>query len=180
MPASPTAPVRWLDFSGAPPMLILRRLAHAWRGVTDPETGESRDLDIEHPVTDYDRACTAAWPGKGLLQFQETQVLVLYTEFDAHTWDSARQIIACGSWLPRDEELRRANWGDPIEWRVDDADLLLMNSAADGAVGLRDEDFMSVHLLPGYYTVEYSPIEAEFVGCFHRFTSAGATCSRQN
>jgi len=150
-------------------MLIPRRLASRWRGTTGPSTGEYRALDIDHPVTDYDRACAVAWPGRSLLQFMEAQALVLYTEFDAHTWDSARQIVACGGWLPSDEELRRASWTDPIAWRIEESDLLLMNSAADGTQGFLGDDFMALQLAAGNYTVEYSYIEAEYVGYFHRF-----------
>ncbi len=101
----------------------------------------------------------------------DAQALVLYAESDAHTWDSARQIVACGGWLPSDDELRRASWADPIEWRCEESDLLLMNSAADGTKGLLDDDFMPLQLASGIYTVECSQIEAEYVGYFHRFRS---------
>jgi Immunity protein 21 len=163
---SPNIP--WLDFSGAPPMLIPRRLATLWRGATDPSTNEFRELDMDNPVTDYDRACAVAWPGKSVLQFRDVQVLVLDTESDWHTWDGVRQIVACCRWLPSDDVLRQAIWTDRIEWHSNDSDLLLMNSAADGARGLLDGDFMPVQLPSGIYTVEFSHIEAELVGQFHR------------
>lgn len=51
----------WLDFSGAPPLLIPQQLARHWRGRTDPSTGDYRECDADNPVTDYDRACAAAW-----------------------------------------------------------------------------------------------------------------------
>src|SRR5262245_52084851 len=102
-----TSQGRWLDFSGAPPMLIPRRLSGLWRGGIDPATGKYRELNTAHPVTDYDRACAVSWPGKSLLEFMGTQILILYTEFDDHTWDSARRIVACGGWLPSDDELRQ-------------------------------------------------------------------------
>lgn len=129
--ATPTAPDRWLDFSGAPPMLIPCSLVHHWRGGTDPATGEYRRFDPETPVTDYDRACAAAWPGRSILEVMGAQVLVLYTEFDWHTWDSRRQIVACGGWLPTDDDLQSATWSDAIHWRAEQTDYFLMNSAAD-------------------------------------------------
>jgi hypothetical protein len=43
-----------------------------------------------------------------------------------------------------------------------------MNSAADGQ-DLRDEDYLQLQLTPGKYAVDYCDIEAESVGCFHRF-----------
>jgi hypothetical protein len=170
---SPTSQVRWLDFSGAPPMLIPRRLAEHWRGGTDPSTGEYRELDQQNPVTDYDRACAAAWPGRSIIEFRGAQVLVLYTEYDQHTWDSTRLIVACGGWLPSDHELRGATWSDPIRWPAEHTDYLLMNSAADASAGLVEDEFMSVRLASGVYTIEYADITSEYVGIFHRFVRDG-------
>lgn len=150
-------------------MLIPRVLASSWRGTTDPATGEYRECDAQNPVTDYDRACAVAWPGRSILEIMGTQVLILYTEFDRHTWDSRRQILACGGWLPSDEQLRGATWSDPIRWRAEHTDYLLMNSAADASDYLRDDEFMSVQLQSGIYTIDYSDIASEYVGCFHRF-----------
>lgn len=164
--------VRWLDFSGAPPLLIPRVVADLWRGVTDIATGDYRDLDRDNPVTDYDRACAAVWPGTSAINFMGTKPLVLHTEFDLHTWDGARQIVACGGCIPSDEELRQASWTKPIRWRAEHSDYLLMNSAFDAVLGLRDEDFMPVVLAPGDYSVDYCDIESEYVGGFHRFTRA--------
>lgn len=167
--ATPTVPDRWLDFSGAPPMLIPCSLVHHWRGGTDPATGEYRRFDPETPVTDYDRACAAAWPGRSILEVMGAQVLVLFTEFDWHTWDSRRQIVACGGWLPTDDDLQSATWSDAIHWRAEQTDYFLMNSAADAKEGLSNDDFMPVRLSPGTYTIVYSDIASEYVGCFHRF-----------
>jgi hypothetical protein len=97
------------------------------------------------------------------------QVLVLYTEFDQHTWDSTRHILACGGWLPSDDELRQATWTNPIRWRAEHTDYLLMNSAADGSDHLENDEFMVIQLRPGIYTIEYSDITSGNVGCFHRF-----------
>ena len=177
MTTSSTPQVRWLDFSGAPPMLIPRSLARSWRGTTDPTTGEFRQFDRQNPVTDYDRAVAAAWPGRSILEFMGARLLVLYSEYDQHTWDSSRLILACGGWLPSDEVLRQAPWTDPVCWRAEHTDYLLMNSAADAAHDLRDDDFMPVRLSPGIYTVEYSDIASEFVGCFHRFIRDGHAAS---
>ena len=159
----------WLDFSGAPPMLIPQRLAKFWRGTTNPATGEYRQYNQEDPVTDYDRAGAAAWPGRSILEFHGSQVLVLYSEYDRHTWDAKREILACGGWLPTDEELRRAKWTDPIRWRAEETEYYLMNSAQDAAEDLPEDEYMPVKLRPGIYTVEYSDISSEYAGCFHRF-----------
>ena len=159
----------WLDFSGAPPVLIPQSLAPFWRGTTNPATGNYSELNTDQSVTDYDRACAVAWPGRSVLDFMGSTVLVLYTEFDLHTWDPEKRIVACGGWLPPDDELRRANWTDRVHWQTQETNLWLLNSAVDAELGLSDDDYLPVHLEAGSYTIEYSDIEAESVGCFHRF-----------
>jgi hypothetical protein len=169
---SPTPQVRWLDFSGAPPMLIPQSLAGSWRGTTDPATGHYREVDTTNPVTDYDRACSAAWPGRSILDFNGVSILILYSEYDQHSWDASRQILACGGWFPSDDGVRHATWTDAIRWRAEHTDYLLMNSAADATAGLLDDDFMPVRLPSGLYAIEYADITSDYVGCFHRFIRA--------
>jgi len=167
---------RWLDFSGAPPLLIPARLARQWRGAINPADGDYSDLNVDAPVSDYDRACAAAWPGRGILPIADSSALVLYTEYDEHTWDASRRLVACGSWLPTEAELSAAEWSDPLTWDVRDTDFLLINSAADGASGLLADEFMEVRLTPGTYIVEYAALESTYIGCFHRFrqTASGS------
>lgn len=117
-----TSQERWLDFSGAPPMLIPWSLAEYWRGTTDPATGKYREFDKDNPVTDYDRASAAAWPGRSILEFRGVPILILYTENDQHGWDARRQILACGGWFSSQDEVRRATWTDPIRWRSEHTD----------------------------------------------------------
>jgi hypothetical protein len=169
MPSSDRSEVRWLDFSGAPPMLIPRSLSGYWRGTTDPATGEYSELNTDNPITDYDRACAVAWPGKSLLEFRGTPILILYSEYDRHTWDNSRQMLACGGCFPSDDELRSTTWTDQILWRAEHTDYFLMNSAADATAGLRDDEFIPVRLTSGIYKIDFSHITSEFMGCFHRF-----------
>jgi hypothetical protein len=161
---------RWLDFSGAPPLLIPARLVSQWRGGVDPATGRYSDLNAKTPLTDYDRACAAAWPGRGVLPIGDATALVLYTEYDEHTWWAPQNVVACGSWLPSEAELAAALWEDALTWQVQDTNFLLINSAADGAETLRTDDYMEVRLAPGEYTVEYAALESTYVGCFHRLS----------
>jgi hypothetical protein len=169
----------WLDFSGAPPLLIPKRLVARWHGATDPATGRHFDLNTKAPVTDYDRACAAAWPGRGALRVGDSFALALYTEFDEHTWDAGRRMIAGGSWLPTDNELAGAAWSNPFSWRIADTEFVLMNSAANGSRGLRPEEFMELRLASGNYIVEYADLEATRVGCFHRFNLAAEAPSER-
>jgi len=62
------------------------------------------------------RDCATAWPGRGSLALGDASALVLYTEYDEHTWDSERGIVACGSWLPTPQMLANASWTDPFHW----------------------------------------------------------------
>lgn len=150
-------------------MLIPQSLAKYWHGTTDPATSEYREFDKDNPVTDYDRACAAAWPGRSVLEFRGTPLLILYSEYDWHSWDASRQILACGGWFPSDAEVRGAEWTDPIRWRAKHTDYLLMNSAADAGAGLLDDEFMPVRLFSGTYTIEYANIISKYLGIFHRF-----------
>lgn len=169
MSTSPTSSVPWLDFSGAPPMLIPQSLAEHWGGTTDPATGEHREFDPDNPVTDYDRACAASWPGRSILEFRGVPVLVFYSELSWHSWDSHRLILACGGWFPSEDEIRRAAWTNPIRWRAEHTDYFLMNSAADAQAGLFEGEFMPIRLPSGLYTIEYADIESAQAGSFHRF-----------
>jgi len=152
-------------------MLIPQSLATRWRGTTNPVTGAYSDLNTDQPITDYDRACTVAWPGRSVLDFMGSSVLVLYTEFDWHAWDTENRIVACGGWLPSYEQLRQATWTDRIQWQTQETNFLLMNSAVDAQHGLRDDDYLPVRFAPGTYAVDYCDIEGDAVGCFHRFVS---------
>jgi hypothetical protein len=162
--------ITWLDFSGAPPLLIPRRLAPVWNGTIDTSTGRHAELDARNPKTDYDRACAAAWPGRGVLAVGDGSALALYSESDQHGWAADESVVACGGWLPDPAQLRRAEWRDPLLWRTPDSDFLLMNAAASGAVDLQSGEATVVLLQPGTYRIEFAAVEAEYFGCFHRFT----------
>ncbi len=159
----------WLDFSGAPPLLIPAALVPLWRGCIDRSTDVYRDLDTKNPTTDYDHACAAAWPGRGLIAVGDSTALALYSEWDEVAWDPSAKIVACGSWWPNMEQLSSATWGDPLRWNNTHTEYLLMNSAADGSVELRADDYFKIQLPLGACTLEYAQIEDKFIGGFHRF-----------
>jgi hypothetical protein len=160
----------WLDFSGAPAMLIPAALVSLWRGAIDPATESYSDLNSKEPKTDYDRACAAAWPGRGELRLRQSSALVLYSEYDEHAWMAEEHVVASGSWFPTPEQIRLAKWTDGFDWKADFEQYLLLNSAADGKNDLRHDDCAPVNLQRGSYLVEFAFIEAEFVGCFTRLT----------
>lgn len=161
--------LRWLDFSGAPPLLIPRRRIAEWCGPIDPQTAVYRDLNESDPVTDYDRACAAAWPGRGSLPVGDSFALALYTEYDVVAWHPSLQLIACGGWIPTSTQLLDAAWTDYCEWTCADGDLILLNSAADGRKPLRSADSCPVCLQSAIFNVQQAALEADRVGLFYRF-----------
>jgi len=158
-------------------LLIPRSLAPLWHGCIDPQSGAHMPLNTAEPLTDYDRACASAWPGRGVLTLGHGSALVLYTEFDLHAWDDANHTLACGGWLPAAAQLDGAPWSDPFLWTVVDSDVVLINSAQTGFVAMQTDAYIPVHLVPGTYRVEYVDLEADSVGCFHRFTATAAKMS---
>ena len=43
---------RWIDLSGAPPLLIPEKAVSLWRGIVDSKTGQFSELNPENPLTD--------------------------------------------------------------------------------------------------------------------------------
>lgn len=160
---------QWLNFAGAPPLLIPAPLTHLWNGAFDPETEQFFEPDEKNPRTDYDRACIAAWPGRGAVPVGDDTALVLFSEHDQHTWDAARGLLACGGWLPTDDELNAMQWKQPIEWVATGSEYLLMNPVACGSFGLNENDCLEVRLQPGRYRIEFAMQQGQRPGCFHRF-----------
>jgi hypothetical protein len=161
---------QWLDFSGAPAILIPAALIGLWRGAIDPATESYSDLNSKAPKTDYDRACAAAWPGRGEIRLAQSSALAIYSEYDEHAWMAKESVVASGSWLPTPAQIRLAKWTDAFDWKADFEEYLLLNSAADGKSGLLADDYAVVKLERGIYLVEFAFIEAEHVGCFTRLT----------
>lgn len=154
-------------------MLIPAALVGLWRGAIDPTTESYSDLNSKEPKTDYDRACSAAWPGRGELRLGQSSALVFYSEYDEHAWMAKENVVASGSWFPTTEQLRVANWTDSFVWHAEFEEYLLLNSATDGKCDLHPDDFTLVSLKPGTYLVEFAFIEAEYVGCFTRLMHQG-------
>jgi hypothetical protein len=161
--------VRWVDYSGAAPILLPERLLPYWRGFYLPTVpGDDcpdlelpdgayticTDFDFDHPKTDYDRACSLG----GIRAAQTLPVgpghgLVLATEFDALTWWPDRLMVVNGWSLPQPDLLERVAWSDECAWRVAETDFVLMNACDHGGKVDREQSF-SVRLEPGEYAVE--------------------------
>ena len=155
-------------------MLIPATLVGLWRGAIDPASESYSSLNSAEPKTDYDRACVAAWPGRGEVRLGDSSALVLYSGYDEHAWMANEGVIASGSWFPTPDQIRLANWTDAFDWKADFDEYYLLNSAADGKNDLRPDDHAQVRLQRGTYRVEFAFIEGEYVGCFTRLTLKAA------
>ncbi len=146
----------WMDYSGAPALLIPSRVAGKWSGVKTPDW------------TDYNRACELAWPGKGVISIGETTGYVFYSESDTHSWLANLQMYASGGWIPTAGQLDAANWEDMVVWNAQDRHYLLVNSAEDLTEGISDVDHQVVLLPEGCYEIAYAQIMGHCYGEFHR------------
>ena len=162
----------WLDFGGAPPILLPAGVVSRWRGTTNPCTGEHQDYNSKSPVTDYDRACVAVSSGPAVLAVADAKALVAYAEQDDHTWVRELGIIASGGWIPSTDQLVKAMSDEAVAWRVTEESLVLANSAADGRRGLSNGDAMPIQIRPGNYVVEMAIIECGYLGIFHKLRPA--------
>ena len=148
--------MNWLDFSGAPAMLIPERTARSWAGVGDADW------------CDYNRACALAWPGLGIIQVADSTGFVFYSESDIHTWVAEAEMYASGGWIPSRLALDEAAWEDKVQWEAVEENYLLVNSAEDLRRGIPETESISVRLSRSVYCVEYCHIADEYLGQFSR------------
>ncbi len=146
----------WMDYSGAPALLIPSRVTRLWTGVNNPDWA------------DYNRACELAWPGKGIISIGETTGYVFYSESDTHSWLANLEIYASGGWIPKTNELESANWEDMVVWQALDREYFLVNSAEDLTEGMSSVEHQVVMLPEGLYEIAYAQIMRECYGEFHR------------
>jgi hypothetical protein len=159
-----------LNFSGSPPILLPRRAAARWRGIFDP-TGQPRELSVEDPQTDHDKACAASRVSNSILRVDGEECLVLYTESDEHLWVDGLGIIVCGNWVPSRGSLDGAEWIGQITWHCSEKYPILLNSSVNASPGLLDrEEFLQISLLDGLYVVDRALVcEGENEAIVHRF-----------
>jgi len=144
----------WLDFSGAPALLVPARLVPLWRGCVDPATGEHALPDFDGPRTDFDRACAALMQSEcATLTLGGGTLLALELETDHVVWDPEALIVSDTTEPLSADALARATWTAIGRWRTQAAEHLLMNAAADGAA-LCDDEWLPVRLPVGELVVE--------------------------
>src|SRR5436309_3530469 len=118
--------VRWVDYSGAAPILLPVSLLPYWRGFYLPaDRGDDcpdlelpegafticTNFDFTHPKTDYDRVCALGGvPAVQVLPVGPGQGLVFATELDSLAWWPERLMVVNGGSLPKPSLLKRVEW----------------------------------------------------------------------
>lgn len=171
--------LRWMDYSGAPALLLPRASLADWHGMmlTTPDPPATSpdfvgpdgvawfvhgEMDFANPVTHYDHLC-AAFGGDG---YVEERVITVGTASafavsrsgeDAVAWWDRRTALLTGhERTPDSSAWESAAWTPCAEIEVCAPDLVLMNSAMHGAQVLAggDSEFDAVVLAPGRYRIE--------------------------
>jgi hypothetical protein len=163
--------VKWVDYSGALPILLPVDIKQHWNGFylpSEPAAGRIPDLelsdasydicddfDFEHPKTDYDRACALGGiPPVRLIPVGPGQGIIFATELDRLTWWSGQSMLVNGGVLPDLARLNDMDWSRELNLDIVGPHHVLMNACDHGA----DEDvtdFFEVTLSPGRYAIEY-------------------------
>lgn len=162
---------KWVDYSGAAPILLPVSVSRHWLGyylpaepdddAADLELPEGRfvfcddDCDFADGKTDYDRACALGGiPAAQTLSVGPGQGLVLATEMDLLTWHSESLMVVNGGRLPDPTLVERVVWSDECVWMASEPEFILMNACDHGANPDKDDHF-AVRLEPGKYIVQW-------------------------
>lgn len=178
--------VKWMDYSGAPPLLIPERILHFWSGFYLPAgKGDSPDLelpdgralcvcaefDFEHPRTDYDRLC-ARGGGHFLHPVGPGQALAIsdYSDGTVGWWAEQQMLLTVSRHLPDPACFDRLEWRDEVRWEVPAGPLILMNSCLHGADPDKSQDEVDViELNPGIYSITAADHSEDFCVMLYRF-----------
>lgn len=182
--------MRWMNFSGAPALLVHRAALRAWHGILErddarPGTADFDDaaggrwwihdaFDFAHPVTHYDHLCAELGEESvRLLRVGGHDALALSDGSDVFAWWAERCAIVSNTTTPPSAAaLDAAEWRPIGELVVDEESLILMNASVHGGQIL-DGDEASEHdavtLDLGRWRVESARIDAatvlRFVPC---------------
>lgn len=170
----------WMDFSGAPPIIVPHRWLPLWRGfylpcedeVDEESLGGDLELpdgrafyvvdefDFENPVTDYDRVCAYTMP----IERQPVCVMPLppgellafsdYSDGRVGWWDEERMLLTVSRHVPDLERIPDDGWTRGVEWTIPDGPLRLMNACEFGTAPA-PEYHIDIELEPGRYRVDW-------------------------
>ena len=168
--------LRWMNFSGAPALLLPRSSVSAWHGIfssVPPRRDSKPDLhsdngdafylhdtfDFAYPKTAYDRLC-------GEFQDRRAETLIVpIGEVDAFSvsdgsdtfswWSDESMIVSGAERLPDRDALRSLDWRRIHAIEVREPEWLLANAALNG-IEMKDgsPDLHAVSLELGIYVIE--------------------------
>jgi hypothetical protein len=177
---------KWMDFSGAPPILMPERLLDFWGGFYLPaDENDTADLtlpngrafcvqddfDFKHPKTDYDRLCARAG-GHFLHPVGPGQALGIsdYSDGTVGWWPEQQMLITVSQHLPDPAGFELLEWKDEVIWQIPDAGLILMNSCLHGADPDKPQDqFVEIDLQPGKYSITAADYSEGICVMLYRF-----------
>jgi hypothetical protein len=181
--------MKWLNTSGAPALLVPRRVIREWRGILlrEPRSDESMvdfvdedgaewfihdDFDFQNPKTDYDRLCGALVSGTTelLVPLGDATALAVSDGCDTIAWWPERSMLLTGHEQTPSAEL---SFERAFELEVRDDAWVLMNSAVAGVqvIGDNDDDeWTHVALQRGRYRVDRAARDG---GAAYRLTRSG-------
>lgn len=170
----------WMDFSGAPPLLLPRSALALWRGfyIEWGEADGSADLvcqgrayaihssfDFAQPASDYERLC--AWQldaaNQGIRPYPLTPAhlgIAIADESDgAVGWCAALRLLITSRQIgPTAAQLGALTWERAFTYAVAEP-LVLMNACLFGAdPDMPDGQWCEVSLAPGAYAVEQAAL----------------------
>jgi hypothetical protein len=191
----------WMDFSGAPPILIPERYLGLWNGFyledtidPDEDLNLSGDLvlpdgrsfsvwdefDFQNPKTDYDRLCGSGHRKNFLHPLGDGHALVLVDYSDGTTgwWPEQQVVLTVSRQLPDPASFDRLAWGDELRWTVPDRRVVLMNSCLHGADpdNRSSDQFVEIDLEPGEYSITTADAEGEWCIVLHRLRRVSEAC----
>ena len=159
----------FLDYSGAPPILLPVSLLSQWHGFYEPANKyDNADLEIpegrfkiravfdfKNPKTDFERACALGGiPAVHQLRIGAGFLLVFATELDNLTWWQEQLMLVNGGSLPDPALLSRVQWSIECNWHATEPIFVLMNACEHGGNPALGPHF-AVHLEPGEYAIQW-------------------------
>lgn len=163
------AQIRFVDYSGAAPILLPVSIMHLWNGFylpADPKDGPTDlelpngsfnicdDFDFANPKTDYNRArALGGIPSVQTISVGSGHGLIFATELDSLTWWPEKQMLVNGGSLPLGDNFHRVTWSDTLTWQTAETDFILMNACDHGADPGK-QNYFDVRLVPGEYQIQ--------------------------
>lgn len=183
--------VKWMDYSGAPPILIPERFLGLWNGFYLPVEEEEEDVygdgdfqlpdgrnfyihdefDFKNPKTDYDRIC-AKDGGSYLYQLGLGHSLVIqdYSDGTVGWWPEQNMLITVSRHLPDPSTFGHLNWENEIRWQIPDKRLYLLNPCMHGEQAKEPSPEVDIiDLTPGEYSIKAAESNEKYCVVLYRF-----------